>query len=464
MTKRLTGQPALAYQGVEAATPANSVQINRAPRTTDYVPFNLGDYWLDTSTQDVWVLVNKNQQVIGAQVVPIATWVKFAGGLGDVVALQPDVGAVVYPDANGIINLHNPPAAIDGNILTENGTTNGDPATYLDIRLADSISITNNIFAGWRNQSGGIVAAYNNLSQIHQFNFGVSTFNSGIYSGGINMFHARGTNLAPTATITGDQLGELAYEGYDGANPIISASITAYCSGTIAANRVAGELRFNTHPDAVTSVSPVERVVLNSAGNLTINTPDTATIALTVNAAAGTLAIDGYGSERLTINSADTSPAYLSLVKKRGSGALQSGDHLGNIVFMGYDGSSDIISSQIVAISEGTIAANRVASQLEFYTHPDSTTASTQRMRIRSTGNVVINSPDNNGLPLTIANSPGVADSSNVSICCGAGDPNGAVTATKGSLYLRVDGSSTSTRAYINTDGNTAWTSVTTAT
>jgi hypothetical protein len=35
--------------------------------------------------------------------------------------------------------------------------------------------------------------------------------------------------------------------------------------------------------------------------------------------------------------------------------------------------------------------------------------------------------------------------------------------AGKGSLYLRVDGSSSSTRLYVNTDGGTTWTNVTTA-
>lgn len=43
----------------------------------------------------------------------------------------------------------------------------------------------------------------------------------------------------------------------------------------------------------------------------------------------------------------------------------------------------------------------------------------------------------------------------------GSGAPT--VAAAKGSLYLRSDGSSTSTRAYINTDGSTTWTSLTTA-
>lgn len=46
-------------------------------------------------------------------------------------------------------------------------------------------------------------------------------------------------------------------------------------------------------------------------------------------------------------------------------------------------------------------------------------------------------------------------------IYVGSGAPT--ATAAKGSLYLRSDGSSTSTRAYINTDGGTTWTAITTA-
>ena len=48
-----------------------------------------------------------------------------------------------------------------------------------------------------------------------------------------------------------------------------------------------------------------------------------------------------------------------------------------------------------------------------------------------------------------------------VSISAGAGAPNWA--AQKGSLYIRTDGSSSSTRIYVNTDGASTWTNVTTA-
>lgn len=48
-----------------------------------------------------------------------------------------------------------------------------------------------------------------------------------------------------------------------------------------------------------------------------------------------------------------------------------------------------------------------------------------------------------------------------IKILVGSGAPS--ATAPKGSLYVRTDGSSTSTRLYVNTDAGTTWTNVTTA-
>lgn len=53
--------------------------------------------------------------------------------------------------------------------------------------------------------------------------------------------------------------------------------------------------------------------------------------------------------------------------------------------------------------------------------------------------------------------------SAGVGIYWGTGTPNAVVTAAQGSLYIRTDGSSTSTRLYVNTNGTTGWTNVTTA-
>ena len=53
------------------------------------------------------------------------------------------------------------------------------------------------------------------------------------------------------------------------------------------------------------------------------------------------------------------------------------------------------------------------------------------------------------------------SSTSNFGIFFGSGVPS--LSAAQGSLYLRSNGSSTSTRAYINTNGSTGWTSITTA-
>lgn len=54
-----------------------------------------------------------------------------------------------------------------------------------------------------------------------------------------------------------------------------------------------------------------------------------------------------------------------------------------------------------------------------------------------------------------------IGSTSAPNIYFGSGAPT--VSAPQGSLYLRTDGSSTSTRLYVNTNGSTTWTNVTTA-
>ena len=54
-----------------------------------------------------------------------------------------------------------------------------------------------------------------------------------------------------------------------------------------------------------------------------------------------------------------------------------------------------------------------------------------------------------------------VSSTANFGMFFGSGAPT--LSAAKGSLYLRSDGSTTNDRAYINTDGSTTWTALTTA-
>ena len=54
-----------------------------------------------------------------------------------------------------------------------------------------------------------------------------------------------------------------------------------------------------------------------------------------------------------------------------------------------------------------------------------------------------------------------MSSTANLGVFFGSGAPT--LSAAKGSLYLRTDGSTTNNRMYVNTDGATAWTAVTTA-
>ena len=87
------------------------------------------------------------------------------------------------------------------------------------------------------------------------------------------------------------------------------------------------------------------------------------------------------------------------------------------------------------------------------------TAVSTIGNTITVTGNVTA---DSGTAPVAGGASAFLATSTaNLGIYFGSGAPT--VSAAQRSLYLRTDGSSTSTRAYINTDGATTWTAITTA-
>ena len=90
--------------------------------------------------------------------------------------------------------------------------------------------------------------------------------------------------------------------------------------------------------------------------------------------------------------------------KDRNNGAVLAGDGLGEFQFYGFDGSNYLLTSAITSTASGTIAANRIGSNLQFYTHPDSVTASTQRMVISNVGEVIINNPDTTIAALMVTN------------------------------------------------------------
>jgi trimeric autotransporter adhesin len=127
----------------------------------------------------------------------------------------------------------------------------------------------------------------------------------------------------------------------------------------------------------------------------TVNTQ----LALTVSSGNATLT---NGSVIVGNTVAGAGASDVDFLKSRTGGAITSGDALGLITFQGHDGTGYTIASQITSTNSGTVAASRVASDLKFYTHPDSVTASTLRMTIAPTGAITIATPDS-GVGLTVS-------------------------------------------------------------
>lgn len=116
------------------------------------------------------------------------------------------------------------------------------------------------------------------------------------------------------------------------------------------------------------------------------------------------------------------------------------------------------LTSTSVDLSVGTVGANA----LRFGTN------SVERLTISSTGAVTATGQAtlNSGtaVPAGGAATAGLLLSSTagLGVYFGSGVPT--LSAAQGSLYMRTDGSTTATRMYINTNGTTGWTNVTTAT
>jgi hypothetical protein len=81
------------------------------------------------------------------------------------------------------------------------------------------------------------------------------------------MYRSRGTSVTPTVVGIGDDLGELAFAGFDGTNPIAGAVVTATVDGAVTTNRVPTKLTFITNSTTGLGV----RAELNSTGVWKVN-------------------------------------------------------------------------------------------------------------------------------------------------------------------------------------------------
>lgn len=152
-----------------------------------------------------------------------------------------------------------------------------------------------------------------------------------------------------------------------------------------------------------------------------------------------------------------------------GTGVV-SGDEMGGVYFEGANNSTGfVLGAGIAAHVDGTPndTASDMPGRLTFSTSANGSATLVERMRIDSTGKVTGSASyvAHSATAIPAGGTAGaglmVSSTANFGIFFGSGVPT--LSAAQGSLYLRSDGSSTSTRMYVNTDSGTTWTAVTTA-
>ena len=188
------------------------------------------------------------------------------------------------------------------------------------------------------------------------------------------------------AVITfGDNLGKISITGHDGTGNIEAAAINFDSTGTIATDIVAGIITFSTHPDSTSSLT--ERLRITETGNIGINETNPEGLVHITDPTSNTRFIIENQSTTSTIS------GRTIYKRNRTDGAVNAGDCIGQILFQGNDGTADVVNASIQVDVPGTstVATDRVAGNIIFSTHPDSTTNRIERLRIEENGNIGIN-------------------------------------------------------------------------
>ena len=203
-------------------------------------------------------------------------------------------------------------------------------------------------------------------------------------------------------------------------NTTLTANVQAIGSTYGTADR-RGDLELFAANDISLWPGNAQKVTITSDGSVGIGT--TAPIAK----------LDIWGNGRFTKYSDNSWGTTLAFAKARGTQstptAVAANDELGYINFYGYDGSSYIRGSHIIAEVDGTPGTDDMPGRLAFYTTPDGQTEPLVRMTITNDGKVGIGSAS----PAATLDVAGSANMTTLSI------GGTAVTATAAELNF-VDG------------------------
>lgn len=229
-----------------------------------------------------------------------------------------------------------------------------------------------------------------------------------IASGGLSLVLGA-ENGASTRTNTTNKIGRIAgYHYTNSEEPVaiamaeaFSAANNIYIGGGSAFMNAATSVQFYTAANTTTTTGSL-RANFDSSGRFLVGGTTTSYTTGSINARIQNTAAGSDASIAMARFSADNSPSYLILAKSKAATvgtmtAVASGDELGRIEFAGADG-TDLGQSaaHISAYADGTVGNNSVPGRLSFWTTAPAGTAPTERMRIDSSGQVLVGTTNAN--------------------------------------------------------------------
>jgi len=234
-----------------------------------------------------------------------------------------------------------------------------DPNTGLYSPGADQVAISTNGTQRLLIDSGGSLESYGNIRVIRFSAASVISFRA-----------AEGTQASPSAISTGFNVGQLAFNGYDGAAYRQIANIAAVSDGAITSTSSPGYLAFLTTPSG--TASSQERLRITSDGKLGLGTSSPGSI------------VD------IKLNDTNTTIGGSASVVRVNNGSGQLGATSGLEFFHGNDTSSNTTRLAAVYGRYASFNGSGLGGELIFATNTPGDATIDERMRIDSSGRVGI--------------------------------------------------------------------------
>ena len=268
-----------------------------------------------------------------------------------------------------------------------------------------------------------------------------------------------GTIGGNTAVQDGDLLGRIYFNGNGGDGMYTGAYITATVDGGVGTNDMPGRLGLWTSADG--TAAPVERLRISKSGAVIIGD------SMSQIGASCKLQVredqNGANMELVRSYNSASTPTRLRFSNSRGTAGspliVADDDELGEIRFNGYDGNDySSRAAAIFAAVDGPPGSDDMPGRLTFNTTPDGNTTPVERMRIDSSGRVMVGSGTYiGGAALAVCGSSSVPNTygSFAIARIGANPTSGTVLAN-----IRLNGGAVGTRrgAEINAFADANWT------